>query len=159
VHITARLIPAAADSPIWSRAYDRDLTDLLKLQSEVARAVADEIRIQVTTNERTQLASARSVDPQAYDAYLLGRAHIKRNEDDLKQAIQYFERSIQLVPDYAAAQAGLADAWLQRGIWGAKHFKEVESPARAAALKAIELDPQLAEAHASLSRIKFLYDW
>jgi tetratricopeptide (TPR) repeat protein len=159
VHVTARLIPAAADSPIWSRVYDRDLSDLLKLQSEVARAVADEIRIQVTTNERAQLASARSVDPQAHDAYLLGRSHIRRNEDDLRQAIQYFERAIQLTPDYAAAHAGLSDAWVQRGIWGAREFSEVESPARTAALKAVDLDPLLAEAHASLSRIKFLYDW
>ncbi len=159
VYITARLIPAAADSPLWSRDYDRDLSDLLKLQSEVARAVADEIRIQVTTNEHALLASARSVNPQAIDAYLLGRSHIKRNEDDLRQAIQYFERAIQVTPDYAAAQAGLSDAWVQRGTWGAKHFREVELPARAAALKAVQLDPQLAEAHASLSRIKFLYDW
>jgi len=159
VHVTARLIPAEADSPMWSRDYDMDLSDLLRLQSEVARAVADEIRIQVTANEHARLASARSVNPQAHDAYLQGRSHLKRNEDDLKQAIQYFERSIQLVPDYAAAQAGLSDAWVQRGIWGAKQFREVESPARVAASKAVELDPQLAEAHASLSRVKFLYDW
>ena len=65
VHVTARLIPAAAESPLWSRDYDRDLSDILKLQSEIARAVADEIRIQVTADERARLASARSVNPQA----------------------------------------------------------------------------------------------
>jgi serine/threonine protein kinase/Flp pilus assembly protein TadD len=159
VQVTARLIPASAESLLWSRDYDRDLSDILKLQSDVSRAIADEIRIQVTTDERARLAAARSVNPQAHDAYLLGRSHIKRNEDDLSQAIQYFERAIQLSPDYAAAHAGLSDAWLQRGIWGTKKFGEVEPPARAAALKAVELDPQLAEAHASLSRIKSLYDW
>jgi eukaryotic-like serine/threonine-protein kinase len=159
VQVTARLIPAAAESLLWSRDYDRDLSDILKLQSEVARAIADEIRIQVTPDERARLTTARSVNPQAHDAYLRGRSYIKRNEDDLSQAIQYFERAIQLAPDYAAAHAGLSDAWLQRGIWGAKQFREVEPPARAAALKAVELDPQLAEARASLSRIKYLYDW
>jgi len=159
VRITAKLIPAATDSPVWTREYERNLTDVLKLESEVARAIADEIRIQVTTEERARLASARSVDPQAHDAYLRGRSHLKRNEDDLKQAIQYLERAIQLAPDYAAAQAGLSDAWLQRGIWGERSFKEVEAPARAAALAAVELDPQLAEAHASLSRIRSLFEW
>jgi TolB-like protein/Flp pilus assembly protein TadD len=159
VRITAKLVPAATDSPVWTREYERDLTDVLKLESEVARAIADEIRIQVTTAERARLASARSVDPQAHDAYLRGRSHLKRNEDDLKQAIQYLERAIQLAPDYAAAQAGLSDAWVQRGIWGERNFREIEAPARAAALAAVELDPQLAEAHASLSRIRFLFEW
>ncbi len=160
VHITARLVPATTDSPIWSRDYDRDLSDLLKLQSEVARAVADEIRIQVTTNERARLASARSVDPQAHEAYLLGRFHLsKKNEEDLRQAIENFERAIQIAPDYAAAYGGLAEAWQERGIWGAKTFTEVEAPARTAALKAIKWDEQLAEGHMMLAQLKYIYDW
>ncbi|MEK6323140.1 MAG: protein kinase [Acidobacteriota bacterium] len=160
VRVTAQLIHAATDAHLWASDYDRDLTDVLKLQSEVARAVADEIRIQVTAEERARLASARSVDPQAQEAFLLGRYHFsKRNEQDLKQAIEYFERATQLAPDYAAAYAGLSDAWLQRGIFGATDFKEVESLSRTAALKAIGLDAQLAEAHISLANIKFDYDW
>src|SRR5437016_1000172 len=160
VHVTARLIPAAADSPLWSRDYDRDLSDVLKLHNEVARAVADEIRIQLTADERARLAVSRKVDPQAHEAYLLGRYHLRNlNENDLSLAIEHFERAIQLAPDYAAAFAGLSDAWRERGIWGAKSFKEVESPARNAALKAMELDPQLAEGHIALGMIKFLYDW
>jgi len=160
VHVTARLIPAAADSPLWSRDYDRDLSDVLKLQNEVARAVADEIRIQLTADERARLAVSRKVDPQAHEAYLLGRYHLRNlNENDLSLAIEHFERAIQLAPDYAAAYAGLSDAWRERGIWGAKSFKEVESPARNAALKAMELDTQLAEGHIALGMIKFLYDW
>jgi len=160
IHVTARLIPAVADSPVWSRDYDRDLTDLLKLQSEVARAIVGEIRIQVTANESARLASARSVNPQAHDAYLLGRYHLnKLNEEDLRQAIENFERAIQLAPDYAMAYAGLSDAWRERGIWGQKTFKEVQAPSRDAALKALELDADLAEGHVSLSYIKQLYDW
>ena len=160
VHVTARLIPAAADSPSWSRDYDRDLSDLLKLQNEVARAVADEIRSQVTANERARLASARKIDPRANEAYLLGRYHLsKLNEEDLHQAIENFEHAIQLAPDYAAAYAGLSQAWQERGIWGAKTFSEAEAPARAAALKAIKLDEQLAEGHMMLGQLKYIYDW
>ena len=160
VHVTARLIPAAADSPMWSQDYDRDLSDILKLQGELARAIGDEIRIQVTANERTRLASARTVDPQAHEAYLLGRYHLsKLNEEDLSQAIEYFERAIQLAPDYGAAYAGLSQAWLERGIWGAKTFSEAEAPARAAGLKAIELDEQLGEAHMMLGQLKYIFDW
>jgi TolB-like protein/cytochrome c-type biogenesis protein CcmH/NrfG len=160
VHVTARLIPAAADSPLWSRDYDRDLSDVLKLQSEVARAIADEIRIQVTADERARLASARKIDPQAHEAYLLGRYHLsKLNEEDLHQAIENFERAIQLAPDYAAAYAGLSQAWQERGIWGTKTFSEAEAPARAAALKAIKLDEQLAEGHMMLGQLKYIYGW
>ena len=143
-----------------ARDYERDLTDVLKLQSEVARTVADEIRIQVTAEEQARLASARSVNPQAHEAYLLGRYHhSKGNEEGWKQAIEYFERATEIAPDYAAAYAGLADAWRQRGGFKASDFREAESPARDAALKAIELDEQLAEAHISLGSIKYLYDW
>jgi tetratricopeptide (TPR) repeat protein len=154
------LIHAATDTHLWARDYERDLTDVLKLQSEVARAVADEIRIQVTAEERARLASARSVNPQAHEAYLLGRYHFsKGNDQDWKQAIKHFERATQLAPNYAAPYAGLSNAWLERGIFAGADFKEVESSARAAAMRAIELDEQLAEAHISVGNIKHFYDW
>lgn len=162
VKITAQLIRAATDTHLWARDYDREMADILKLQSEVARAVADEIRIEVTADERAQLAAARRVKPEAYEAYLLGRYHDhKWNEDDLRQAIEYFDRAIQIDPGYAAAWAGLSYAWLKRGIWGTKKFREVEAPSRAAALKAVELDPNLAEAHVALTYVKnhFETDW
>jgi TolB-like protein/DNA-binding winged helix-turn-helix (wHTH) protein/Tfp pilus assembly protein PilF len=160
VRVTAQLIHAATDAHLWARDYERDLMDVLKLQSEVARAVADEIRIQVTAEERERLASARNVNPQAHEAYLLGRYHYsKNNEQGWKQAIKYFERAIQIDSNYAAAYAGLSDAWIFQGLTGTVDFKAAESPTRAAALKAIELDEQLAEAHLSLARIKQQYDW
>jgi hypothetical protein len=103
VKISARLIRAVNESLVWSRDYERELADMLKLQSEVARAVADEIRIQVTEEERARLASGRSVNPEAQDAYLLGRFHMRRfNEEDLKLSIGHFERAIQLDQDFAA---------------------------------------------------------
>jgi tetratricopeptide (TPR) repeat protein len=158
VRVSVRLVPAAADSPTWSSVYDRDESDVLKLESEVARAVADEIRIQVTSDERARLAAARSINPQAQEAYLLGRYHFNRyNQEDSKRAIEYFQGAIQLAPDYAAAYAGLSDAWSEQSIWE-NSFKQLESRSRTAALKAIELDEQLAEAHVSLAKIKLIYD-
>lgn len=160
VRVAARLIPAAADSPSWSRDYERDESDVLKLESEVARAVADEIRIHVTADERARLTSARSVNPQAQEAYLLGRYHLgKVNEQDVKEAVEYFQHAIQIAPDYAAAYAGLSDAYLAQGFTEA-NMTEVESGALSAALKAIELDDQLAEAHIALANIKLYYlEW
>ncbi len=138
VKVTAQLIQAATDAHLWADEYERDLSDALKLQSEVARAVATEIRIQVTAEEQARLAAARSINPQAHEAYLLGRSHLsKNNEQDWKQAIAYFQRATQIAPDYAAAYAGLSDVWLQRGVFSVKPFKEIEAPARAAALQAL----------------------
>jgi serine/threonine protein kinase/Flp pilus assembly protein TadD len=160
VRITAKLIPAATDSPLWSREYERGLGDALKLQSDVARAIADEIRIQITPEERTRLASARNIDPKAHDAYLLGRNHLRTNEEDLRQAIEHFNRAIQLEPEYAAAYAGLSQAWTSRGTFGAKSLKETMSFARDAAVQAVKLDPQLPEAHIALGNIKTKdWDW
>jgi eukaryotic-like serine/threonine-protein kinase len=163
VGVTARLIPAATDSPLWDRHYERDLSDVLKLQSELARAVADEIRIQVTPDERARFAAARNINPQAHEAYLLGHHHLRTNEGDLRQAIEQFDHAIRLAPDYAAAYAGLSRAWTMRGIWGVKNLKEVTTPAREAALKAVALDPLLPEAHMALSEVRFLlsddWDW
>jgi TolB-like protein/Tfp pilus assembly protein PilF len=160
VKISAQLIHAATDAHLWSDEYERELSDVLKLQSEVARVVADKIRVQVTAEERARLASARSVNPQAQEAYLLGRYHLWRlNEEDLKLAIGYFERAIRFDGGYAAAWAGLSKAWGERGIWGTQPFREVEGPARNAAMKAITLDASSAEAHASLASIKASRDW
>jgi serine/threonine protein kinase/Tfp pilus assembly protein PilF len=161
VKITARLIQAADETPLRSFAYERELADVLKLQGEIARAVTDEIRIQVTEEERARLASARRVNPEAQEAYLLGRFHLRRlNEEDLKLSIGHFERAIQLEPDYAAAWAGLSAAWVFRDTWGRPPSREEsEAAARKAALQAIALDANLAEANSSLANIKFLYDW
>jgi len=162
VKITAQLIRATTDAHMWARDYDRKMADILNLQSEVAGAIVDEIRIEITAEERARLAAARRVKPEAYEAYQLGRYHNRKmNEDDLREAIERYERAIQIDPGYAAAWAGLSDAWLERGIRGAKTFHEAETPSREAALEAVELDTNLAEAHVALSRIKFHFetDW
>jgi TolB-like protein/DNA-binding winged helix-turn-helix (wHTH) protein/cytochrome c-type biogenesis protein CcmH/NrfG len=161
VKISTQLIHAPTDTHLWAREYERRLTDILKLQSEVARAVASEIRAQVTAEERARMASAGTVNPEAHQAYLLGQYHLwKLTEEHLAQAVEHFERATQIDPDYAAAHSGLSHAWWWRGIWGKKTLREVEAASRAAALKALELDPRLAEAHVSMGRIKYHeWDW
>jgi len=160
VRISIQLIHAPTDMHLWAREYERELTDVLKLQGEVARAVAEEIRIQVTAEERARMALAGTVNPAAHQEYLLGQYYLwKLTEEDLMRAIDHFERATRLDLGYAPAHAGLSHAWWWRGVWGAKTLKEVEAPSRAAARKALELDPRLAEAHVSMGRIKFGHDW
>ena len=158
--IMIQLIHGPTDTHLWARDYERELTDVLKLQGEVARAIAQEIRIQVTPEEGARLASATTVNPAAHQEYLTGRYHLWRyNEEDLKRAIDYFDRAIQIDPKYAAAYAGLSHAWWARGIFGRIGFREAESPSRAAARKALELDDRLAEAYVVQADVKRLYDW
>jgi TolB-like protein/DNA-binding winged helix-turn-helix (wHTH) protein/Flp pilus assembly protein TadD len=160
VQVSVQLIHAATDTHLWAREYERDLTDILKLQGEVARAIAGEIQVRITAEERAGLTSAGAINPGAYQEYLLGQHYLWRlTEEDLTRAIEHFDRAIALDADYAAAHAGLSHAWWWRGVWGAKTPKQVKAPSRAAALRALELDPQLAEAHVSTGRIKFSYDW
>ena len=160
VRVSVQLIHVSTDAHLWAREYQRELTDVLKLQSDVAGAVAEEVRARVTAEERARLASAGSVNPAAYQEFLLGRHYLWRlTEEDLARAIGHFEQSVRLDPRYAAAYAGLSHAWWWRGIWGATTFEQVRSPSRAAAFKALELDPGLPEAHVSMGRIRFGHEW
>jgi serine/threonine-protein kinase len=158
VRIAARLIRASTDTLLWAREYERDAADILKLEAEVARTIAQEIQAHLTPEETRRLASARSISADAREAFLLGRYHhFKDNEADLKQAIDYFQRAIQLQPDYAMAYAGLS---LSSRLLKARGFTQEEGSARMAAVKALELDPNLGEAHAAMAGLKFDdWDW
>ena len=158
VRITAQLIRAATDTHIWARAYERDAADVLKLEAELARTIAQEIQAHLTPEEARRLASAPSISPDAREAFLLGRYHhFKDNEADLRRAIEYFQRAIQLQPDYAMAYAGLS---LSTRLFKTRGFTHDEGAARTAAVKAIELDPNLGEAHAAMAGLKFDdWDW
>ena len=159
VRISAQLIQAATDTHLWARSYDRDLTDILRLEGELAGVVAGEIQIQVEPETRRHLHGAPQVSPAAQDEYLLG-LHFQdlRDEEHLKQAIRHFQAAVQLAPDFASAYAELGHAWVQRGVLGAAGFRASEAPARSATIRAIELDPQLAEAHAALAHVLMFYD-
>jgi serine/threonine-protein kinase len=157
VRITAQLIQGATDKHLWAKSYERDARDVLKLQGDVAGAIADEIRIAVTPQERARLNNAPPVIPVAYDAYLRGRDHWnKGTEHDWQQARQYFERAVQIDPHYASAYAGLADYYLSTDALPPR----VAMPkAKEYALKALEIDPTLPEAHTLLGAVRFWADW
>jgi serine/threonine protein kinase/cytochrome c-type biogenesis protein CcmH/NrfG len=160
VRISVQLVHASTDTNLWARSYDRDMADILLLQSEVARAIADEIRATITPAERNALTRTKSKSPDAQDAYLLGLYHYWRfNERDLAESIAQFERAIQLDPNFAMAYAGLSGAWARRGVWGAFSLEQVHARSRAAALKALELDPDSSASYCSLGMVKHLHEW
>ena len=112
VRITAQLIDASSDTHLWARSYERDLHEVLSLQSSVAQAVASEIRVKITSQEQTRLASVRAVNPEAYELYLKGRYEWnKRTQEGLKKSLEYFQQAISHDPTYARAYSGLADSY------------------------------------------------
>jgi TolB-like protein/Tfp pilus assembly protein PilF/predicted Ser/Thr protein kinase len=160
VRITAQLLHAPTDRHLWAESYERDLRDVLALQSEVAKAVAREIKIVVSPQEQARLASARPVNPEAYRLCLLGRFHWnKRTEEGFKNAIDQFQRAIEIDPAYAPAYAGLADSYILLSNNGFLPAKEAMPRGKAAAHKALEIDESLAEAHTSLAFACTVYDW
>ena len=162
VRITAQLIQVPADKHLWAESYEGNLSDTLALQNKVARAVAEQIRIEVTSQERAELKSVKKIDPEAYEDYLKGRYFwSKRTADGLKKAVDYFNQAIAKDPNYAAAYSGLADTFALLGDWqyALMPTKEAVPKAKAAALKALELDDTLGEAHNSLAFCLDGYDW
>ncbi len=160
VRVSAQLVEVGAQTQVWAEEYDRDLRDILALQSEVARAVAEQIRATLTLQEQTRLASARAVNPEAYRHCLIGRfLWNKRSEEGLKSAIDHFQRALEIDPGYAPAYAGLADSYIVLSDMGFLPPKETVPRGKAAAQKALEIDESLAEAHASLGLACFEYDW
>jgi TolB-like protein/DNA-binding winged helix-turn-helix (wHTH) protein/Flp pilus assembly protein TadD len=162
VRITAQLIKAPADKHLWAESYEGDLRDTLALQEKVARAIAEQIRIEVTPQEQAKLKAAKTVDPDAYEAYLKGRYFWnKRTADGLEKAVDYFNQAIAKDPAYAAAYSGLADTYALLGDWqyAVMTPKEALPKAKAAALKALERDDSLSEAHTSLAFCLDGFDW
>jgi TolB-like protein/Flp pilus assembly protein TadD len=159
VRISAQLINAATDTHLWAEEYERDLRDILALQSEVARAVANEIRVKLTPREQDQLARTRPVNPDAYEAYLKGRYYWdKRRPDAVKKGAEYFKLAIEKDPTYAAAYAGLADSAGAAGFWGFAPPEETYAKAKIAAQKSLQIE-ETAEAHTSLGFALLHYDY
>jgi len=154
VRVTAQLIEAATDRNLWAESYERDLRDVLDLQSEMARAIANEIKIKLTPREQARLARSRPVDPEAHELYLRGRYYQeKRTQEGLKRAMGYFEQAIEKDPNYALGYAALAASYIQLEDFSVLPPKEALPKARAAATKALEVDDNLAEAHAALALV------
>ncbi len=159
VRITAQLIHAVHDEHLWAESYERDLRDVLSLQREIARAIADEVRVRVARGTRTRLVSPRAVDPEVYAAYLQGRYHWnRRTPESIARAMACFEQAIARDPGYGLACAGLADCYIL-GAGGSLSRRESMERAKAAATRALELDHSLSEAHASLAAVAFRWEW
>src|SRR5580704_16878559 len=162
VRITAELVQVSTDRHLWAETYESPIDDVLALQSRVATAIANEIRVNLTPEEQRLLANSKPVSAEAYENYLKGRYYWnKRSEEGLRKAIEYFQVATEKEPRYALAYAGLADCYsiIGSAIIGDVPSQEVASKARNAALKALELDPSLAEAQTSLATVRFNYDW
>ena len=157
VRVTANLIQAFPEKHLWAESYDRDLRNVLDLQSEVARTIADRIKITVTPEERLRLSATQTVNPEAHELYLKGTFYNdKWTKEGFERGIEYFNQALQKEPRNARAYAGLAVAYGGLGIYGDitgyPHQKT-------AALKALQIDDALAEAHNTLAWAKFTYDW
>ena len=163
VRITAQLIDARADQHLWAKSFERNSRDVLALQDELASAIAGEINVRLTPSEQARLTNAKSVNPEAHNAYLKGRYFFNRPSDEnLGKAITQFEQAIALDPNFAPAYSGLSDAYLWAAFnEGVVTAREAGSRSKAAAEQAIALDPASAEAHVSLANYKSWYehDW
>ncbi len=158
VRVTAQLIRAPADRSMWANRYERDLRDVLGLQREIAEDIAEQVQIKLTRSGQPA-SGLRPVDPKAHDAFLQGLFHYEKNtEKDLQQAIADFHQALAIDPNYAAAYAGLADAYVELGVLYWPPSRAMPQ-AKGAALKVLELDPDLSAAHESLGSVYYFYDW
>jgi len=162
VRITAQLIRVPADEHIWAHSYEGDIRDTLALQRDVAGAIVQQIGTTLTQPELRALESARPVVPEAYESYLKGRYFWnKRTRDGLNKSIEQFDRAVAMDPTYAPAYSGLADAYALSGDWeyGILSPQDAAAKSHAAAIKAVSLDDNLAQAHTSLALSLDLYGW
>jgi TolB-like protein/Tfp pilus assembly protein PilF len=162
VRITAELVQVSTDRHLWADTYESQLGDILALQNRVSSAIVNEIRINLTPEDQKRLAKNPAVAPEAYENYLKGRYYWdKRSDENLTRAIGYFEDATRQAPNYSLAYAGLADCYaiISAEIFGTMSAEQAAPKAKAAALRALELDPTLAEAETSLATVSFNYDW
>ena len=162
VRVTAQLIQASTDQHLWAETYDRDLGDVLKLQEQVADAIAQQVRAQLTPKQQAQLHAARAVNPAAYDAYLKGRLYFVNEftkPDSLRKAQHYFQESVQQDPNFALAYAGLADTYVYLAFAGALPRDQAYGSAKGALAKALALDDSIGEAHDTLGLLSSEFDW
>lgn len=162
VRVTAQLLQGPTDQHLWAETYDSDRGDVLKLQGEVADAIAQQVRAQLTPQQHAQLRLAHPVDPGAYDAYLKGRLYFTTEYTkpaSLKKAQQLFEESVQKDQNFALAYAGLADTYLFLAYSGALQRDQAYRSAKEALAKALELDDSIGEVHDTLGALSWHFDW
>ncbi|MGC1451335.1 MAG: protein kinase, partial [Candidatus Sulfotelmatobacter sp.] len=159
--VSAELVDAREDKQLWGEQYSRRLADLLSVQQEIATAISGNLRVRLTSEEKIRLSKPYAANAEAHQLYLNGRYHANKGTyDGLMKGIEYFQQAITKDPNYALAYAGLADSYVQLG-GGLIYLPPNEAlpKAKAAAMKALELDDSLAEAHAALAGAQLFYDW
>ena len=160
VRITTQLIQAPSEKHLWAESYERDVRDVLTLQNEVARTVASQIRLQLTPQEQTRLASVRAVDPQAHENYLKARYFAsKLSPDEFQKAVSYFNKANEVDPAYALPYADLAETYCWATALGFLPSQEGLLKAKAAASRAIEIDSSIGSAHNALAWVKYINEW
>jgi len=160
VRITVQLISARNDRHLWAESYERQTENIVQLQEDVAAAIADQIQIKLTPADKQRLSHAKPVNPEAHEAYLKGLYFWnQRTTESLKTSIAYFEEAIRKDPRYALAYSGLADAYDVAADYDLLSPRESYSKAKTMVLKALDLDPDLAQAHATLADLKAAYEW
>ena len=159
--VGAELIDVGKDSQLWGDQYSQKLSDILGIQEQISKAIADHLRIELTGTEQQQLAKRGTENAEAYQLYLRGRYFWnKRTDDGVKQGLSYFQQAIEKDPGYALAYAGVADSYaVGNGLYLGLTGPEARPKSKAAALKALELDDSLAEAHTTLADTYLYYDW
>src|SRR5437763_4358811 len=160
VRIVAELINAADGTELWSRVFDRELKDIFAVQTEIAQAVAASLELTLLGSRDTTAANASTQNAEAHNAYLQGHFYFaRRNVEDYRKAISFFDQAIRLDPDYALAYAERSEAWTWIGDLSNEKQKEAWATARSDAEKAVAIDPRLAEAHAALGWVRFFVEW
>jgi serine/threonine protein kinase/tetratricopeptide (TPR) repeat protein len=160
VRITAQLIAAPTERHVWAESYERDLSDVLLLQNEVARTIAQQIRVQLTPQQEAQLSTNRPLQPEAHEAFLKGKYFANRlSPDGLEKAIHYFNDAISADPMYGLAYAEMAETYCWATAYGLLSSQEALAKAKSAAVHAIEIDATLGEAHNALAWVKYVHDW
>jgi TolB-like protein/DNA-binding winged helix-turn-helix (wHTH) protein/Tfp pilus assembly protein PilF len=158
--VSAQLVRVSDQTHVWAQNYDRELADILDVQNDLGRSIAEQVSANLTPQQEIELSKKHSVNPEAYDLYLKGRFYWnQRTPDAVKESIRYFQEATGKDPNFALAYAGLADAWNFSNILGVHLPRESLPQAREAATRAIQLDPSLAEAHAALGMEKSHYEF
>ena len=158
--IGTELLDVAHESQLWGEQYNRKLTDVLVVQEDIANAISEKLRLKLSGKEQQQLNKSYTVNPEAYQGYLKGRYWWnKRTEEGFRKGIEYFQQAIAKDPTYALAYSGLADCYSLLAVYDIVSPREAYPEAKEAALKALEIDDTLAEAHTSLGFVKTNYDW
>ena len=160
LRITVQLVKVSDGYPIWSEKFDRNMEDIFSLQDEISLAIINNLKIELLGQEEAKLVKRYTENFKAHNSYLQGLYFWnRRTKEGMEKAVEYFKKAIEEDPQYALAYSGISDSYSLLGYWGFLELKEAYPKAKAAAMKALEIDDMLAEAHASLASIKAVYEW